>query len=136
MNITGGPHLLRPSTHTQAKYHKPHSLGENPQTAGLWTGHQGAAWHWPPVSRNSGRWVTTGATMGGRQLNEKRTERRQEEEREMHAQQNYLETLSSGKGISEVGERGEQIHQWKKWHIILNKWTELNDWVAAVLELD
>ena len=48
---------------------------------------------------------------GGRQINEKRTERRQEEEREMHARAIYLETRSSGGGILGGGEReGEQIH--------------------------
>ena len=40
---------------------------------------------------------------GGRQLNKKRTERRQEDEREMHARANCLETWSSGGGISEGG---------------------------------
>ena len=40
---------------------------------------------------------------GGRQLNKKRTERRQEEEREMHARANFLETWNSGGGISEGG---------------------------------
>ena len=57
---------------------KPSNIGTPDRTPG-------AAWHRPPVSRTGGRRVTTGATGGGRQLNDKRTERRQEEERDARA---------------------------------------------------
>ena len=64
-----------------------------------------------PVSHTGGRQVTTGAIGGGETINEKRTERRQEEEREMHARAKWLKTWSSGGGILEGGERGDQSHQ-------------------------
>ena len=55
---------------------------------------------------------------GGRQINEKQTKRSQEEEREMHARENCLDTWSLGGGISGGrrerggGERGgDQSHQ-------------------------
>ena len=50
--------------------------------------------------------MTTGATGGGRQINDKRTERRQEEERETHVRENC--TGGQGArygGILEGGER-------------------------------
>ena len=102
----GGDRLLRPSTHTRAKYQHPHrsrrqtlkhrDYGQN--TRGSMA---------PAASQLYGqRQVTTGATGGGWQLNEKRTERRQKEEREMHVRANSLETWSLGREISEGGERG------------------------------
>ena len=75
----------------------------------------------PAASQSYGR--TAGDNRrywGRRQINEKRTERRQEEEREIHAQANYLDTWSSGGGISggggERGERGDHSHQWNIAH--------------------
>ena len=87
----------------------------------------------PAASQSYGR--TAGDNRryrGGRQLNEKRTERRQEEERDMHARAKWLKTWSSGGGISDGGERGDQSHQY---HIILNKGTESSDPLATVLGL-
>ena len=60
-----GRRLLRPSTHTQAKYHQPHRSGG--ETIKQWdAGKQpGSAWHRPSVSHTGGRRVTTGAPGGG-----------------------------------------------------------------------
>ena len=63
--------------------------GASPQTLGHWKGHQGQ--HGTGrQSRAGGRRVTTGATGGDETINEKRTERRQEEEIEMHARAKWL----------------------------------------------
>ena len=79
--------------------------------------------------------MTTGATGGDETINEKRTERRQEEEREMHARAKWLYIWISGGGISGGGERGDHSHQW----IILHNpkyRPELSVWVAAVRGLE
>ena len=50
---------------------------------------------------------------GRRHINEKRVERRQEAERDMHARAKWQKTWSSGGGISGGGERGrDHRHQW------------------------
>ena len=69
--------------------------------------------------------MTTGATGGGWQINDKRTDMRQEEEREMKAWENFSGGQGARNGgISEGGERGgDQIHQLdgKTYHISLSK---------------
>ena len=80
-----------PLTHTQSKYHQPHRSG----------GH--TIEHWDAANTTRGS-MTTAASQsygrteggnrrswgGGQQIKYKRTERRQEEEREMHARENWL----------------------------------------------
>ena len=89
--------------------------GANPQTLGHWKGHQGQ-YGTRHQSSAGGRQVTTGATGGDETINEKRTERRQEEEREMHARAKRLKTWSSGGGILGVGDRGDHRHHWNIVH--------------------
>ena len=87
---SGGHRLLHPSTHTRAKYRQPHRLrGKTPKHRD--TGQDTRGSMAPAASQSYGR--TAGDNRrywGGRQINEKRTERRQEEEREMHARANCL----------------------------------------------
>ena len=50
---------------------------------------------------------------GGRKINDKRTERRQDVEREMHARANWMKTWSPMRGNLGAGrEGGDQNHQW------------------------
>ena len=71
----------------------------------------------------------------GRKINEKRTERRQEEGREMHAWETCLETWSSGGGIYGGGEKGDHSHQWTIEHNPKYR-PDLSVWVAAVQGLE
>ena len=72
---------------------------------------------------------------GGIQINEKRTERRQEEGREMHAWENCLETWSSDGRISGRGERGDHSHQWTILHKPKYR-PVISVWVVAIPELE
>ena len=83
----GGRRLLSPSTYTRAKYRQPHrSEGGNPKHQD--TGQDTRGSMVPAASQKYGQ--TAGDNWrywGGRQINGKRMERRQEEEREMHARE-------------------------------------------------
>ena len=57
--------------------------------------------------------MTTGATGGGQQINDKRADSRQEEEREMHEREIGCRHGARCGGISEGGEGGGGLsHQW------------------------
>ena len=117
----GGRRLLRPSTHTRSKYRQPlRSGGQTPKYRDTGQDTRGSM---APAASQPGR--TAGDNRrywGGRQINEKRTERRQEEEREMHAREICLETRSLGGGISGGGgERGGPESHGEHITLILNR---------------
>ena len=130
----GGCRLLSPSTYTRAKYRQPHrSGGQTPKHRDTGKDTRGSM---APAASQFGR--TAGDNRrywGGRQINEKRTERRQEEGREMHAWATCLETWSSGGGISGGGERGDHSHQWTITHNP-KYMPESSVWGAAVQGLE
>ena len=109
----GGRRILRPSTHTQAKYHQRTGWGANPQTAERWTGHR----RQHVTGRQSVVWANGGwqpALPGGTATKQKTDgEEARGGERDSHAA-NVLDTWRSGGGILEGGERGYQSHQWEK----------------------
>ena len=85
LNIIGWARLLRPFTHTRAKYHQPHISGG--QTLKHWDDGQDTGGSMAPAASQSYGW-TVGDNRRywwGRQINDKRTERRQEEDRDARA---------------------------------------------------
>ena len=101
---------LSPSTNTRAKYCQPHrSRGEHAHTTGSLGRTAEAAWHRPPASfgRTAG---DNRRYWGGYQINEKRTERRQEEEREgcTRGQTVWRHGARAGESRGGGGERGDQ----------------------------
>ena len=107
----GGRRLLRPSTHTQAKYHQPYRP-ETHRHAGRWNPGEGIGRRLPEespggVHRTDDR--ESDAAGGGGRLNETDGEEAKGKERkEMGELQGTRNPGESGRGGE--GERGDQIH--------------------------
>ena len=123
-----------PSTHTQAKYHQPQRLGGQAikrQDAEKTTRGSMA----PSASQSYRRTVCeTRQPGGGSKMNNKQTERKQEEVGEMPGQNAWRQgaqgNLGGGreKGTMDISGR-------RKWYPNFNR-TDLSDWVSAVLVLE